>query len=164
MFSDWHALGDTSVFYRKWLLYNVNFKVDEKTELDLKEYQLCGSQLGGPLALYKTRPKSNENQNRIFIFSSSGYKFSEVKWQDEKKLAGIGWTDQEHLVVVDEDGNVALYNIHGDLMRSFLLLDVVTSAHVLECQFWGNGVVVLASDYKLYVAEVLSCFTALVSK
>lgn len=51
-------------------------------------------------------------------------------------------------------GNVLIYDIHGKLVRSFLLLDVVTTSHVLECHFWGNGVVAITSDMQIFVAEV----------
>lgn len=51
-------------------------------------------------------------------------------------------------------GNVLIYDIHGKLTRNFLLLDVVATAHVLECQFWGNGVVAITSDMLIFVAEV----------
>ena len=46
-----------------------------------------------------------------------------------------------------------IYDIHGKLARNFLLLDVVTTAHVLECHFWGNGVVAITSDMQIFVAE-----------
>jgi hypothetical protein len=68
----------------------------------------------------------------------------------------MGWSDQEQLVIVLEDGNSLIYDIHGKLVRNFLLLDAVTTVHVLECHFWGNGVVVISSDMQLFVAEGLS--------
>lgn len=47
-----------------------------------------------------------------------------------------------------------MYDIHGKLLKSFLLLDVSTTAHVLECRFWGNGLVAITSDMQLFAAEV----------
>ena len=52
-------------------------------------------------------------------------------------------------------GNALIYDIHGKLTRNFLLLDVVTTAHVLECHFWGNGVVAITSDMQIFVAEAI---------
>lgn len=57
-------------------------------------------------------------------------------------------------MIVLEDGNSLIYDIHGKLVRNFLLLDAVTTVHVLECHFWGNGVVAISSDMQLFVAEV----------
>jgi hypothetical protein len=81
----------------------------------------------------------------------------------------MSWSDQEQLVIVLEDGrlfflissslnfaigNALLYDIHGKLVCNFLLLDAVTKVHILECHFWGNGVVAISSDMTLYVYEV----------
>lgn len=46
-----------------------------------------------------------------------------------------------------------MYDIHGKLVRNFLVLDAITTVHVIECHFWGNGVVVLTSDMQLFVVE-----------
>lgn len=67
----------------------------------------------------------------------------------------MGWSDQEQLVIVLEDGNTLIYDIHGKLVRNFLLLEAATTVHILECQFWGNGVVAISSDMQLFVAEVI---------
>ena len=80
--------------------------------------------------------------------------FLQIDWLD-RRVIGMGWSDQEHLVIVLEDGNCLIYDIHGKLVRNFLLLDAVATAHVLECHFWGNGVVAITSDMQLFVAEVL---------
>lgn len=52
-------------------------------------------------------------------------------------------------------GNVFMYDILGKLVHNFLLLDLTTSANVLECVFWGDGIVAVTSDMQLYVAEVM---------
>lgn len=52
-------------------------------------------------------------------------------------------------------GNVLLYDIHGKLLKTFLLLDVTTTSHIQECKFWGNGVVAMTADLQLFVAEGL---------
>lgn len=70
-------------------------------------------------------------------------------------MVGMGWSDQEQLVIVLEDGNSLIYDIHGKLVRNFLLLEAATTVHILECHFWGNGVVAISSDMKLFVAEVI---------
>ena len=39
-------------------------------------------------------------------------------------------------------------------MHSFLIIDFTTQGNVLECLFWGNGVVAMTSDMQIFVAEV----------
>lgn len=150
MFTDWHALGETSVFYRKWQVYDFNWKGEDGKPIDLTNCQICGSSLGGCLALFNTLSHSK----KFFIFSSAGVKLSEVVWDDQKKLAGLGWSDQEQLIIVLEDGNVLVYDIQGKLVQSFLLMEVLSNTYITECHFWGNGVVAMASDMQLYVYEV----------
>lgn len=152
MYTDWHALGETSVFYRKWPVYDLNWKGEDGKNIDIGNCLICGSSLGGCLALFNTLSTAK----KFYIFSSSGNKLAEVVWETAKNLSGLGWSDQEQLVVVLEDGNVLIYDIHGNLVQSFLLLEASNNAHVMECQFWGNGVVAMASDLQLYVAEVCS--------
>jgi len=80
---------------------------------------------------------------------------AEIPWLD-RRVVGMGWSDQEQLVIVLEDGNSLIYDIHGKLVRNFLLLEAATTVHILECHFWGNGVVAISSDMQLFVAEGLS--------
>jgi hypothetical protein len=76
----------------------------------------------------------------------------------------MGWSDQEQLIVVLEDGTALVYDIHGKLVRNFLLLDAITAVHLIECHFWGNGVVALSSDMQLYVVEVCMAIDILFSQ
>ncbi len=151
MYSDWHALGDTTVFYRKWLAYDLEWKNDDGKIIDLSNCHICGASLGGCIAVFNTL--SLPTNNKFFIFTSSGILLAAVPW-DGKKIAGLGWSEQEQLIVVLDDGNAVMYDIHGKLIHSFVLVDLVNkNIHVMECHFWGNGVVVIASDMQLYVAE-----------
>jgi hypothetical protein len=47
-----------------------------------------------------------------------------------------------------------MYDILAKPVQNFLLLDLTTSASILECRVWGNGVVAITADMQLYVAEV----------
>ena len=51
-------------------------------------------------------------------------------------------------------GNVLMYNIHGKLLKSFLLWDSSLTIHILECKLYGNGIVAIASDLTVFTAEV----------
>lgn len=114
---------------------------------------------------------------RLTIYTSSGIKISECEWSFSVKVAGLGWGDQEQLMVVLEDGTVLTYDIKCKPVRQFQLFDrqqiaaaadTATSSSssstsssnkgltVLEAQFWGNGLVAVCSDMQGYVAEGLS--------
>ena len=64
-----------------------------------------------------------------------------------------------HLSVWNKiSGNTLIYDIHGKLVKNFLLLDAVATDHIVECHFWGNGVVAISSNMQLYAAEVRMTF------
>jgi hypothetical protein len=153
MQADWHKLGD--VWYRKWHAYDMRWLND----IEIDDYMICGAQFGGPLALILKEEKLKaldygQQQRKLKIYTSSGIKMAEVDWDAKQRVSGMGWSDQEQLVIVIEDGNVLIYDIQGKLVRNFLLLDVVANEHIVECHFWGNGVVAVTSEMQLYVAEV----------
>ena len=56
-----------------------------------------------------------------------------------------------HLLVL---GNAYMYDIRGKLVQNFSIIDFSTPANILECLFWGNGIVAITSDMKIFVAEV----------
>jgi hypothetical protein len=176
MQNDWHSLGEVS--YRKWHVYDMEWQGSSNTpqkdgnagitDDSLNNCIVCGAQFGGPLAVIKdTRKQSNAKdsgstgpsssiaqEGKLKIYTSAGSKMAEVNWDPNKKIVGMGWSDLENLVVVLDDGNILSYDIHGKLAKTSLLMDAVSSAHIVECHFWGNGVVAMASDMELHVAEV----------
>ena len=61
-----------------------------------------------------------------------------------------------------------MYDIRGKLVHNFLVIDFTTQGNIVECFFWGNGVVAMTSDMQIFVAEVkgaisstLFCFDSL---
>ena len=85
---------------------------------------------------------------------------ADVDWEHHTRISGMGWSDREELIVVLEDGNVFVYDILGKLVHNFLLVDLTTSANVLECVFWGDGIVAITSDMQIFVAEGISSIDA----
>ena len=155
----WHALGD--VQYRKWSVYAMGWEDKDREKIKLENYKVCGSPFGGPVALI--REDKEKGTALLSIYTSSGLPISECEWQP-KAIAGMGWSDQEQLVVVLEEGTVLTYDIKAKLTRSFSLLDSASLAasavhqavQLLECHFWGNGLVAMAADMQAYVAEGLA--------
>ena len=150
-----NSLGD--VLFRKFPIYSP-MEWGERVKID--NYHVCGAPFGGPLALIKLDPPATAavKENTIILYTSSGVKMAMIERIDNKKIAGSGWTDQEHFVIILEDGNLQLYDLHGKLLQNISIFEVVPSAtlQILECNFWGNGVVCMASDMQVYVLEGLS--------
>ena len=71
---------------------------------------------------------------------------ADVEWDHQnRRLAGMGWSDQEQLIAVLDDGKVLIYDFNGKLSRQFQIIDALSTVHVLECHFWGDGVAVITS-------------------
>ena len=51
-------------------------------------------------------------------FSASGKLISSWRWKSGRILS-IGWTNGEEAVFVQDDGTVLIYDVHGDLTKTF---------------------------------------------
>lgn len=92
------------MFYRKWGVYDLDWISDKNTPISIGSYQICGSPYGGPLALVETSKLKGNIENKLRIYTSAGKKLAEIPWDETKKLAGLGWNDQEQLITVLDDG------------------------------------------------------------
>jgi hypothetical protein len=60
-------------------------------------------------------------------------------------LIGLGWTDEETLVCVVQDGTVYRYNIHGELQEPQISMGKECwEQNVVECIIWGNGIFIMS--------------------
>lgn len=163
MLNDWYALG--MVQYRKWQVYDLAWEGPTTTAstptmpISLDNYIVSGAPFGGPIAMipdHKRTNTSNEStlvKNKLLIFTSAGVHLAEIDW-NERPVIGMGWTDQENLVVVSEHGVAKIYDLHGRLITDFHLLDMNDITPVQECHFWGNGVAAITANMMIKVAEV----------
>ena len=155
--ADWQALGE--VQYRKWSLYEEMLWSSQ--DLNIEDYKIFGSEFGGPLALTTSTSSSSSSgsvKEKLLIFTAAGRRISEIDLDNKCKSVGIGWSDQEQLIVVLEDGNVLIYDTIGKLIKSFMLLEITSVHKIVECVFWGDGVVSVATDLQLYIADGLSSY------
>lgn len=76
--------------------------------MQIDGYHVCGAQFGGPLAMIRDERKvsTEEIKSRLRIFTSSGLSIADVEWDASKRVAGMGWSDQEQLIIVLEDGKL----------------------------------------------------------
>jgi hypothetical protein len=84
----------------------------------------------------------------VDIYSCAGKLISQINW-DKGSIRGIGWSDDERLLVVSEDGTVRCYTgLHGDF-HPFSLGHDSESLGVVSCRFYSTGFVALLSNNAL---------------
>lgn len=144
----WEKIDDQ--FYRKIQLYEQVFDPD----LELENYFVAGAPYGGALALWRDESKiarfrvGASSKSTIDIYSSSGKLISNISW-DKGSIRGLGWSDDERLLVVTEDGTVrCYYGLHGDF-HPFSLGHGSEEFGVESCRFWSHGFVALLTNNAL---------------
>src|SRR4051794_19973517 len=110
----WEKIG--SEFYRKIQLYSNIFDSD----LDLENYFCVGAPFSGALALWRDTTKTTRyrtgvtNKIGIDIYSCSGKLISKISWE-KGVIKGLGWSEDERLLVIADDGSFHVYfGLHGD--------------------------------------------------
>ena len=144
----WEKLDDQ--FYRKIKLYDQIFDPD----LELENYHVAGAPYSGALALWRDDTKiaryrvGASTKSSIDIYSCSGRLISNIAW-DKGSIRGLGWSDDERLLVVTDDGTVrCYYGLHGDF-NPFSLGHGSEEYGVKSCRFWSHGFVALLSNNAL---------------
>ncbi|KAL9603073.1 MAG: hypothetical protein Q9219_001437 [cf. Caloplaca sp. 3 TL-2023] len=146
--SNWEKVGDR--FYRKVKLYEAVFDQD----LELENYFLTGAPYGGAIALYRDEQKlhtyrgSQAAKSSVDIYSCSGKLVRHINW-DKGSIRGLGWSEDERLLVITEDGTVrSYYGLQGDFTQ-FSLGFGAGEHHVQACRFWPTGFVAILSNNHL---------------
>ncbi|EHY53179.1 Vacuolar protein sorting-associated protein 16 [Exophiala dermatitidis] len=144
----WEKIGDQ--FYQKVQLYESVFDPD----LELENYLVAGAPYGGALALWRDSTKvaryrtGQSTKPTIDIYSSAGKLISNIHWE-KGPIKGLGWSDDERLLVITEDGTVHCYfGLHGDF-QPFSLGHGAEEFGVVSCRFWSHGFVALLSNNAL---------------
>ncbi|KAL8729527.1 MAG: hypothetical protein Q9181_004972 [Wetmoreana brouardii] len=143
--ANWEKVGDR--FYRKVKLYDAVFDQD----LELENYAVAGAPYGGAVALYRDENKvhgyrgSQAAKSSIDIYSYSGKLIRRINW-DKGSVRGLGWSEDERLLVITEDGTVRCYNdLQGDFTQ--FSLGFGSEEHkVKACRFWPSGFVAILSN------------------
>lgn len=105
-----------------------------------------GCPFGGPIAMVADERKRSqlsmvEDVSFLRIFTSSAVLISCFRWK-HRGLIKLGWSDEEHLVVVLEDATVVVYDIHGKQLRYFSMGQICSDAHIADAYIWSSGLVV----------------------
>ena len=162
----WEKVGEQ--FYRKFQLYESVFDPD----LELENYKVVGAPFAGALgktnasiswkvmlihhaALWRNESKITKyssslshGKSSIDIYSCSGKLISRLNWESGI-IRGVGWSEDERLLVITEDGSVRCYTgLHGDF-QPFSLGHGAEEYGVKSCRFWSHGFVALLSTNAL---------------
>lgn len=147
--AEWQLLADR--YYRKPELYQMQWR-----NVDLTRHKIACASFGGPIAAIRDDAKivqlrSESAQRKLRIFTSSGRLIAETPWKNPGgRLIGISWTDDLTLICITQDGTVYSYDIHADLINTFSLGEECYKNSVVECVFWGNGVVCINEAFELF--------------
>ncbi|KAI9830493.1 MAG: hypothetical protein M1826_004730 [Phylliscum demangeonii] len=146
--ADWERVGDS--FYRKVQLYSSIFD----DELELENYAVAAAPYGGALALHRKEDSlqvltgNQVAKSSIDIYSCAGKLVRQIKW-DKGSIRGLGWSEDEQLLVVTTEGTVrCYYDLHGDFTQ-FSLGNGAEDAGVRACRFWSTGFVALLFNNRL---------------
>lgn len=146
--SSWEKIGDQ--FYRKLKLYDAIFDQD----LELENYLIAGAPYAGAIALYRDEAKlrsfggSKSAKAGIDIYSCSGKLIRHIVW-DKGSIRGLGWSEDEKLLIVSSDGAVrCYYDLQGDFAQ-FSLGNGTEDHEVVGCRFWSHGFVAILDNNHL---------------
>ncbi|KAK8154377.1 vacuolar protein-like protein sorting vps16 [Phyllosticta citrichinensis] len=146
--ADWERVGDR--FYRKLQLYTDIFDQD----LELENYVVVGAPYSGAVAIYRDESKiqsyrgTQAAKSTIDIYSCAGKLLRSIGW-DKGSIKGLGWSSEEQLLVISEDGSVRCYqDLQGDF-TPFSLGNGADEVGVRACRFWGSGFVALLNNNRL---------------
>ncbi|KZT35392.1 vacuolar protein sorting-associated protein 16 [Sistotremastrum suecicum HHB10207 ss-3] len=148
--SSWEPIQEGRAFYKKYELYSLHWKV-----ADLSEYIVSGARYGGPLAMMRDTSKlvalgrstTALTKSQVQIYSSSGEGLLLFSW-DQGKIIRMGWTFDERLVLLNEEGVYRLYDLQGEYQQ-FSLGPDAAEAGIIDAKIHENGLVALTSDLRL---------------
>ena len=186
---EWHALGEAKGAtqppqYRKWKLY------DLQNVIPIDQERIAGAPFGGPVASVSPPQgggqdpddqasyaslKSNGGDSSmpsasalldskptmLRIFSSAGELLATEPIRVLAPIVAMGWSDQETLACVHEDGTCIVYTILGQACPPFSLFESLTpnvnpTTRIVDAAVWGAGLVALTSDWRLVAVDNLA--------
>ncbi|XP_015880079.3 protein VACUOLELESS1 [Ziziphus jujuba] len=148
--AEWQLLYNR--YYRKPELYRMRWK-----HIDLSRNKVACAPFGGPIAIIRDDSKivqlhSESALRKLRIFNSAGVQLSETVWKNPGgRLIGMSWTDDQTLACIVQDGTVYRYNIHAEPLEPNISMGKECfEQNVVDCVFWGNGVVCITESNQLF--------------
>ncbi|KAJ8753400.1 hypothetical protein K2173_019799 [Erythroxylum novogranatense] len=148
--AEWQLLYDR--YYRKLDIYQMQWK-----HIDLTRNKIACAPFGGPIAVIRDDSKivqlyAESALRKLRIYNSAGVPIAETVWKNPGgRLIGMSWMEDQTLMCIVQDGTIYRYNIHAECIEPNLSMGKECfEQNVVECMFWGNGVVCLTEAGKLF--------------
>ncbi|KAF9219507.1 vacuolar assembling sorting protein VPS16 [Gyrodon lividus] len=146
----WAAMPEGNVFYRRLQLYSIPRKLP-----DLDDFVIAGCRNGGPIALMRDNSKiiaigragPDFFKSQIQVYSPAGEGLLLLSW-DQGKITRLGWTADERLVVLNEEGVYRLYDLQGDYQQ-YSLGSEAAEMGIIDARIHENGLVALSGSLTL---------------
>ncbi|KAH7886829.1 Vps16, C-terminal region-domain-containing protein [Phlebopus sp. FC_14] len=146
----WDAMPDGNVFYRRLQLYSIPGKLP-----DLDDFIIAGCRNGGPIALMRdsskmialSRPGPTFSKSQIHVNSPAGEGLLSFSWE-QAKIIRFGWSWDERLVVLNEDGIYRLYDLQGDYQQ-YSLGGEAAEMGIIDARIHEHGMVALSGSLTL---------------
>ncbi|XP_074104817.1 vacuolar protein sorting 16 isoform X2 [Cotesia typhae] len=152
--ADWFPLG-RDTYFRKFELYPMEFQY----EVNLNSL-LIAAPYGGSIAVTRDPKKfvkvQGANKPIISLYSSSGKVTSKFTW-NSGQLVRMGWSHQEELLCVQDDGMILNYDLFGTYQTTFSMGSEAKNTKVIDAKFFtsanGTGVAVLTSTNLVFLVN-----------
>ncbi|KAG5732305.1 Vacuolar protein sorting-associated protein 16 like protein [Termitomyces sp. T112] len=148
----WEAMRDGNTFYRRQQLYTVTGKLPY-----LGDYIVSGCKHGGPIAVMRDISKlvalgpgqaaTSLTKSQVQLYSPAGGGFPLLSW-DQGRIIRFGWTADERLVVVNEEGVYRLYDLQGDYQQ-YSLGNEAAELGLMDVRIQENGLVAMTGALTL---------------
>jgi len=153
MTSNWLKLGkESESWYRKTDIYTALWSDDPER---LQSSVVAGAPNGGPIATVRDehvfQPVRGSLCPELQTWTSAGRPIASAPWTHQG-LIKMGWSSQETLVCVFEQGIVRTFTVRCEQLHVFTIDDRIKSeGGAIDATLWGNGVCVLTRRLSLFV-------------
>ncbi|XP_066259281.1 vacuolar protein sorting-associated protein 16 homolog isoform X2 [Euwallacea similis] len=157
--ADWFRLGQ-DLYYRKIEIYSMQWN----QEIKLENFIVVSALYGGPLAIRRDERKVTKvrgpGQSVISIFSGSGQTLTSFKWT-HRPIVHMGWSNDENLICVQDDGNVVVYDMFGKFVHKFNIFQKAHDCKIVDARVFINtkniaGVAVMTSNFNVFIVNSIT--------
>ncbi|KAM0932749.1 putative transcription factor WD40-like family [Dioscorea sansibarensis] len=147
--AEWELLYNR--YYRKPEIYSMRWG-----RMDLSRHRVACAPFGGPIAVIRDDSKivqllAESARRKLLIFSSSGQPLASSLWdRPGGRLVGMAWADDLFLLCVVQDGSVYRFDIRAELVGQFSMGSECFEQGIIDCVFWGNGIVCITENYQIF--------------
>ncbi|XP_029166053.1 vacuolar protein sorting-associated protein 16 homolog [Nylanderia fulva] len=155
--ADWFPLG-RDVYFRKFELYPISFQ----QEISINNL-LVAAPYGGSIAVTRNPKKLVKVQGAskplILLYTASGKLTARLQWSSGQ-LITFGWSQQEELLCVQDDGMVLIYDMFGTYQHTFSMGNAAKDTKVVDAKFFATsnstGIAVLTSTNRIFLVNNVS--------